>query len=84
MVLFTERILKRLLQFYILMLTLPQVVPILTKLIHSMSAIRLYIPNDLRSSEHRLSVLKSLQVIPDTPGHDSTAGVFFWFTVGED
>ena len=39
-----------------------QVVPILTKLIQSLSAIRLYIPNDLRSSEHRLSVLKSLQV----------------------
>lgn len=39
-----------------------QVVPITTKLIHFLSAIRVYIPNDLRSAEHRLSVLKSLQV----------------------
>ncbi|KAK7501044.1 hypothetical protein BaRGS_00007529 [Batillaria attramentaria] len=40
-----------------------QVVPILTRLIQSISAIRLYIPNDLRSSEHRMSVLKSLQEV---------------------
>ncbi|XP_076463366.1 exosome RNA helicase MTR4-like [Babylonia areolata] len=40
-----------------------QVVPVLTKLIDSLSAIRLYIPSDLRSSEHRLSVLKSLQEV---------------------
>ncbi|KAL8562296.1 hypothetical protein ACOMHN_037252 [Nucella lapillus] len=40
-----------------------QVVPIMTKLIQSLSAIRLYIPNDLRSPEHRLSVLKSLQEV---------------------
>ncbi|KAK7100745.1 exosome RNA helicase MTR4-like [Littorina saxatilis] len=40
-----------------------QVVPILTKLIQSLSAIRLYIPSDLRSSEHRLSVYKSMQEV---------------------
>ncbi|XP_025110622.1 exosome RNA helicase MTR4-like [Pomacea canaliculata] len=40
-----------------------QVVPITTKLIHFLSAIRVYIPNDLRSAEHRLSVLKSLQEV---------------------
>jgi hypothetical protein len=45
-----------------------QVVPVLTSLIHSVSAVRLYLPNDLRSTDHRLSVLKSLQV-----GHVSLA-----------
>ncbi|XP_059178538.1 exosome RNA helicase MTR4-like [Physella acuta] len=40
-----------------------QVVPILTRLIDSVSAIRLYIPNDLRSSDSRFLVLKSLQEV---------------------
>ncbi|GFR99451.1 superkiller viralicidic activity 2-like 2-like, partial [Elysia marginata] len=38
-----------------------QVVPILTRLIDAISAIRLYIPNDLRSFDSRCLVLKSLQ-----------------------
>ncbi|RUS69233.1 hypothetical protein EGW08_023004 [Elysia chlorotica] len=40
-----------------------QVVPILTRLIDSISAIRLYIPNDLRSFDSRCLVLKSLQEV---------------------
>ncbi|XP_005095875.3 exosome RNA helicase MTR4 [Aplysia californica] len=40
-----------------------QVVPILTRLIDAISAIRLYIPNDLRSSDSRFLVLKSLQEV---------------------
>ncbi|CAL1528127.1 unnamed protein product [Lymnaea stagnalis] len=40
-----------------------QVVPILTRLIDSVSAIRLYIPNDLRSTDSRFLVLKSLQEV---------------------
>jgi len=40
-----------------------QVVPILTRLVEGVSAIRLYIPNDLRSSDSRFMVLKSLQEV---------------------
>jgi len=40
-----------------------QVVPILTRLIDGISAIRLYIPNDLRSPDSRFMVLKSLQEV---------------------
>ncbi|GFN96742.1 superkiller viralicidic activity 2-like 2 [Plakobranchus ocellatus] len=40
-----------------------QVVPILTRLIDAISAIRLYIPNDLRSTDSRSLVLKSLQEV---------------------
>jgi len=40
-----------------------QVVPILTRLIENLSAIRLYIPNDLRSSDSRFLVHKSLQEV---------------------
>ncbi|BFZ16903.1 hypothetical protein BsWGS_19942 [Bradybaena similaris] len=40
-----------------------QVVPILTRLIDAVSAIRLYIPNDLRSPDSRFLVLKSLQEV---------------------
>ena len=37
--------------------------PILTRLIDGISAIRLYIPNDLRSPDSRFMVLKSLQEV---------------------
>ncbi|KAK0052105.1 superkiller viralicidic activity 2-like 2 isoform X1 [Biomphalaria pfeifferi] len=40
-----------------------QVVPILTRLIDSVTAIRLYIPNDLRTPDSRFLVLKSLQEV---------------------
>ena len=40
-----------------------QVVPILLSVIHKISAIRLYLPSDLRSRDNRLSVLKSIQEV---------------------
>ncbi|CAG5133954.1 unnamed protein product [Candidula unifasciata] len=40
-----------------------QVVPILTRLLDAVSAIRLYIPNDLRSPDSRFLVFKSLQEV---------------------
>lgn len=38
------------------------VVPILLSLVTNVSAVRLYMPQDLRPQDNRLSVLKSLQV----------------------
>lgn len=40
-----------------------QVVPVITNLIQSVSAVRLYIPQDLRPSDNRQSVSKSLQEV---------------------
>lgn len=41
----------------------PQVVPVITNLIQAVSAVRLYIPQDLRPPDNRQSVSKSLQEV---------------------
>lgn len=48
---------------YSICLILLQVVPVLLKHITKMSSIRLYLPKDLRSSDNRFSVGKSIQEV---------------------
>ncbi|KAG8235609.1 hypothetical protein J437_LFUL014654, partial [Ladona fulva] len=40
-----------------------EVVPVLLTLIHKISTVRLYFPNDLRPSDNRMSVLKAIQEV---------------------